>query len=508
MALAILLGGCAHYVDEGNVGPGPGTGSGSGALTTVLFPQTGQKSVDVLFVVDNSEGMAEEQQKLANSLDRLTDALRSYALGADGTGRPCNANVTLGCQIPNLHLGVISGDLGSGTYMLPSCEQVGGDFSKLQRTPRVAGCSPPSDPFISYNNGRVNAPGADAIRAIEVAFGCVVRLGTDGCKFQQPIDAARRALGPNANPGFLRADAALAIVFVTNKDDCSTPRPELFDPSGQALSDPLGPLTSFRCFEFGVRCDVNDRTVVGPRYGCVPSGDYLFGVADLAKRLAELKPKGQVVVAAIAGPTGRVEVGKDGDNPVLKPGCSSSHGTSVPAVRLEALVNAFAPNSYFASSCDPNYPKLLYPIGKKIKQVLGGISPKCLPWPALTANGEVACRRDDRFAGDQRCGTDCLDRAACTVTEIDGQNRSAISACPTELWYPASWSTERDCGSTCPCWRLVGKDDCTGAIDGSPYALDVLRGGNVPAGGVVELKCRISKIGWESEALGKLPRCE
>jgi len=48
-------------------------------------------------------------------------------------------------------------------------------------------------------------------------------------------------------------------------------------------------------------------------------------------------------MAAIAGPTEKVEVAQDGGTPVLKSSCrTSSEFVAVPGIRIKALVHAFA----------------------------------------------------------------------------------------------------------------------------------------------------------------------
>ena len=68
-------------------------------------------------------------------------------------------------------------------------------------------------------------------------FTCIAALGEGGCGFEHTFASVLRALGadgqgsaPFENQGFLRPDAYLAIVLVTNEDDCSaTPGVPLFD---------------------------------------------------------------------------------------------------------------------------------------------------------------------------------------------------------------------------------------------------------------------------------------
>jgi hypothetical protein len=306
---------------------------------TPPLPPTG-KPIDILFVIDNSASMQQEQTNLVTNFPKLIDALRSHALGADGSGNPCTASNPSGCKIPDVHIGVVSTDLGAGNYGLPSCEVPSGDQGKLQNRARVAGCKTPSNPWISYQNGVTNVVGGtgNAIDQVKQAFSCIARLGVQGCGFEQTLEAARRALDPalNLNPGFLRANALLLVVFVTDEDDCSAAATTLYDPTQQGLNDPLGPLTSFRCFEFGIRCNINNRNTVGPRSNCLPAYSWLHSVPNYINFFYNLKPPGEVLMAAISGPTTPVAVGRDGTNPALQPSCQSMATNAVPAIRIQA----------------------------------------------------------------------------------------------------------------------------------------------------------------------------
>ena len=45
-------------------------------------------------------------------------------------------------------------------------------------------------------------------------------------------------------------------MLITDEDDCSAPDDtDLFDPSQTLVTDPLGPIDSYRCNEFGHLCD-------------------------------------------------------------------------------------------------------------------------------------------------------------------------------------------------------------------------------------------------------------
>ena len=78
------------------------------AATSIDAAQNGVDQVDVLFVIDNSGSMSEEQVKLSKELPRLVRVLAS----GDLDGVP-NADGQPDFQpVASLHLGVVSSDLG------------------------------------------------------------------------------------------------------------------------------------------------------------------------------------------------------------------------------------------------------------------------------------------------------------------------------------------------------------------------------------------------------------
>ncbi len=299
--------------------------------TSAAVVQTSQepiKDVDVLFMVDNSGSMEQEQINLAQNFPVLIEKIEAAQM--------------------DYRVGVISSDLGAGDYGHPSCEVSGGDAGALETTPRISGCQPPTDPWIQKVDGKTNVPGDD----VSAAFACIAKLGIGGCGFESQLEAVYQAL--ETNPGFLRAAAALVVVYITDEDDCSAVDPTLFDPANQEIDGPLGPLTSFRCFEHGIVCDEEGREL-GVRNNCEPGGAYLHPVSRYINQLKALKPGGQVLVSAIAGSVEPVEVGLDGNNPTLKPSCKTANGFAVPGIRLNELVSAFGDRGLYTSICEGNF---------------------------------------------------------------------------------------------------------------------------------------------------------
>lgn len=446
-------------------------------------------AIDLLFVIDNSGGTEQRQVNLIQAFPKLLRSLEHPAYGG----------------LPDLHIGVVTTDLGAGNYSLSSCRVAGGDLGRLQTEPRVAGCSPPSGAWIAHRDGKVNVPCSDggAKDCIADAFRCIAYVGMQGCGFQMPLESARRALDPklNINSGFLRPEATLVLVFVGDEDDCSARNPQLFDPSQQATTDPLGPLTTFRCFEFGVQCDINDRNVVGPRKNCKPAFDWLYKVEDYVKFFRGLKQhKSRVLVSLIAGPPTPVEVGKDGKNPTLRPSCEGTSGYALPAIRLDAVRAAF--DGTFTSACDPaGYARALAQVGERIHT--GGPA-GCLARLPVTRTGSLAC--DASLVGCE--GASCLGDVDCSaesarfaVTAVE--ERVGLPRCPAGLF---SDPEQHDCGSACPCWRIVPDTTCGGS-GGPPLRLEVLRAAPPPPDTTTFLRCRVATFGWGSDEMAKARIC-
>lgn len=365
--------------------------------------------LDVLLVVDNSGGFGEEQLALtANQRELVQLVNRSFP-------RPIS-----------VHIGVISGDMGTGVdYGLIGCDAAG-DRGELQDEPRRQGCEPPSDPYMS------NDPFNFDPALTKETFECIALLGTNGCSFEQPLEAMKSALdGSNGrNAGFLRADADLLVVIMTDEDDCSVADTSLFDPNA---GNRWGPLRSYRCFQHGIVCD-QPVDEPGDKTGCHSRADGpLHPVSRYTDFLDGLETGGRrVFVAAIAGTTEDVMVRTSGDGLELGPSCvSSSLGEAAPAVRIRELTEHFAERGLFTSVCADDWSDA----------ALSNVT----DWMA----GQLG----DPCVSTARYG----DGSTCVMRRLSDQGPVEIERCPD----PAS----PDGGVTPdPCWR---------AIENSAYCQDV-----------------------------------
>jgi len=251
-AVAALVGAC-------NTRPIAKPSEAPAQVTPDTFNQSLNNKADILFMVDNSNSMEPKQTSLKQYFPNFIQPLKDLPTK------------------PDLHLAVITSDLGAGQFTPPSCDTIGGDQGILQNTPNGATCATAhlnntADRFLSYAPDSSGGAAANFIGDIADAFACYAAVGTGGCGFEHQLASVRAAFDvafdpchagtsctAELNAGFLRPDAALAVVLVTDEDDCSAPaNSTLFDPTQTTLASELGPLTSYRCFQFGALCDGAD----------------------------------------------------------------------------------------------------------------------------------------------------------------------------------------------------------------------------------------------------------
>jgi len=336
----------------------------------------GACKADLLFVIDNSASMDEEQANLIKNFKTMIDALKDLPGG-----------------LPDVHIGVVSSSLGAGAATdVPGCPP-GGDKGILQNKARgdLGTCTTvPSDHWISASaDGKLDNFTGD----VSDAFACIAELGAYGCGLEHQIAAAARALGveaggfsegaPPENDGFLRDEATLAIVFITDEDDCSAPiDSDLFDTSQTSCSDPLGPLVSYRCTEYGILCagekPPHCPAAATPLSDCVSAEDdgKLIAVDPLVAGFEALKAesKAPVVVAAITGPSEPVSTSLTAaGNPELGPSCSSTNGNAAPAVRLNQFVAGFGDHGLSISICEDDFAPAMKKIGEFIRSAVATI---------------------------------------------------------------------------------------------------------------------------------------
>jgi hypothetical protein len=365
LAATLLLAACTDHSEIVTIG---------NLQEVLVMPTRLTHDLDVLFMVDDSPSMADKQESLRTSFPKMMDELAMLPGG-----------------LPNLHVGVITSDMGaSGIDGLVSpmiggsvggCMAYGknGALQTFDAAPIVTGR------FISdvaAGTGRAR----NYTGELRDAFSALANAGSSGCGFEQPLAAIRAALDPSnsANVGFLRDDANLAVVILTDEDDCSLQDPVMlnFDP------DRFGPMESFRCTRYGVTCDEGGTTTdamnqVGPKTSCHQNASsYLADVHALAYELQSRKTDpSQVLVAAIAGTPSPVAVelrppaGSSTPMPALAHSCeyAGNDGPAVadPAVRLAEFVSQLGTRGAFESVCNADLTLPLTQIGLSTRQMMG-----------------------------------------------------------------------------------------------------------------------------------------
>lgn len=360
-----LITGCDVTLHVGQVGSDASTAPPVHEIPTRHPALTSTSKLDLVFMVDDSLSMAPLQSKMRAKMGDFMNVLKSIPGG-----------------LPDLHLAVVSSSLGAGVFGdVPGCRPgTEGNANGLFQHPATCTQLPADQSFlistVSPGGGRTeNFTGGD----IASVLGCIADLGDGGCGFEHQFQSVRvaleRALLPaDENSGFLRSEATLAIVMLTNEDDCSVPEDStLFDPSKSSVNQPLGGLQSYRCNEFGHLCGG-----MQPPHGvaglpvtlenCVSNENgSLVSVGGFVDFLFSLKPghPERIFVAAIAGPptpyriTANVfSVGAGEElQPSIAHSCTSVADSTYadPAVRLRQWLDAFGPNSYFASICEDDF---------------------------------------------------------------------------------------------------------------------------------------------------------
>jgi hypothetical protein len=364
------------------------------------FPVGQNRDLDLLFMVDNSLSMKGLQDKMAQRLPDFMKVLEDLPGG-----------------LPNLHVAVVSSSLATGAA---DNHQIGcglgsppgDDGGRFQHAARCTGLNA-GQTFIKAVPGGNNFTGN-----LAEVFACIATLGDGGCGIEQQFQATKMALEKARNPadpdngGFLREDAILGVIMLTNEDDCSVDfSSTLFDPNQIMLSDPLGGLQNYRCNEFGHLCDgvppphqVSQSVTLN---NCVPAEDKgrLVRVADFVAYLKSLKPDPQrLFVAALAGdpskytidaeprdlPNGGKEV-----QPTIRHSCTATDNPkddyADPPVRVAAFIRSFPEsNSKLASICEQNFQPAMEDIARALSAL---VRPPCLEHPvALTAKGRPNCQ--------------------------------------------------------------------------------------------------------------------
>jgi hypothetical protein len=388
------------------------------------------RNLDLLFVVDNSGSMKEEQTGLTANFPKFIDVLSQIQGG-----------------LPDVHIGVVSTNVGAGNNNIQYCPS-GGDLGHLRQgeTNNATTCGLNSgEKFVSdvaqTGGGRMQ----NYTGNLSTVFQCMATLGTQGCGLEQPLESLREALTPSNsfNTGFIRSDAYLGIVIISDEDDCSTMNTAMFDPNAN-----MGPI-NFRCTKYGVQCDGDpDLLNYGTYTGCVPkkNSQYMYDVDDYVTFVKGLKtdPK-SIVVAGILGNPDPFAVYEDpmmAGQPALKPSCNSANGNAVPAIRSYYFTQQFPDRNSYTTICADDLSDALVSIAGLLKEVIGD---PCIQGDLKDTDPNTAGVQPDCKVSQEAGGVET------PLPECDpfGPGTHTVTPC----WYLDTDATQ--CASTTSMLKLV-----------------------------------------------------
>ncbi|TPV96437.1 MAG: VWA domain-containing protein [Myxococcales bacterium FL481] len=389
------------------------------------------RDVDILFVIDNSRSMADEQRILSANFERFIAALEhedvraNYRIGVTTTdvGNPAclgqnhtspeNGKLQISSCRDRLDQFEFPGD-DQRDACLSVCPREG-----FETTPTVAldGERIPRR-WLENNYGELNVP--SGWNAAE-AFGCFGPQGIVGCGFESPLEAMRNALSltDDANShsyGFLRDDAILAVVLVTDEYDCSH-NPEFREifttANDQFLPDGANGPTSAICWHAGVSCrgdgqpfeachsvdlDIHgnpvDPDAAEDQAVLHPVSRYVDVLRDIERRKQHRDPNQRVIVSVLSGvPRGYATLEEElyyveaqsedqAEQFAVEPGCVGDQQQAYPPVRLREFAESFPPvredRSNLYSICADDYSGALDAVADEIiEQLRPGCFPGC-----------------------------------------------------------------------------------------------------------------------------------
>ncbi|MDC0716958.1 hypothetical protein [Nannocystis bainbridge] len=206
--------------------------------------------VDLLFVVDNSASMKNEQDNLVASFPGFVQEIQQQLEDAE-----------------SLHIGVVATDKYDGNES--PCGVLGGLITRTSGSnSSKATCGP-------YVSGQRYMTEQDDLAS---KFACAAQVGTAGDSNEKPLQAALRALGPElgqpgqCNEGFVREDALLVLVVITDEEEDGS--------SG----DPPDWFNELVALKGGVETNIVTLALIGPENPeCASAAEVAYRIVEFAE---------------------------------------------------------------------------------------------------------------------------------------------------------------------------------------------------------------------------------
>ncbi len=422
------------------------------SVTTVVWdPQEVEISAeaDILFVIDNSGSMAGEQRQLAESFKVFTSKLEEkfgdkyhiaiVTTGMESPGCPwCSDVYTSSCTNP-------TGE--SGRFQDRVCKNVGTDTNPDYQCRTGSGCLVVTGDNKSCFYDPVSQEGT-------------VFVGVKGCGFERglaPMRVALEELAGNYNAGFLRDDAMLVVVVISDEEDCG----EVGDV--YELSSDGGNVCNYAAKGIGPEGEsVHLHDPQQRPYKLTPVEEYYDFLVNEVKG----GDAGMVKFAAIVGVTDvhdpstttiEYELNEKGRWDVVPacrtPGCEGIYCEADPGTRYIQLAHLFGSNGRVDTICQDDFSKTMQELGEWVSCPLEfklGFMPLDPDLANILINGNeiprYTCSIEDREVPCEGEGAACPAGSECVETWVYCP-RGDLDPRPECLCSPYSDKPYPDCTS-------------------------------------------------------------
>ncbi len=293
--------------DDDGDGDGSGPDAGPGDIDAPTAAEECRK-MDLVFIVDDSGSMSEEQTSLASNFPMFANVLNTYTISS---GEQLDYRAAITTTGVTATFTIMPPPIPGFPPFPPVTQSQTGTDGKFRTT-----CNLPR-PWLE----RTDPDMANK-------FACAARVGTGGPALEMPLRAAELAVAPATNPGFVRSDALLGIVIITDEDDCSR-RISPFNTAGD---------------------------------GCAENNDPdLATVSSFVTGFDQLKgDRGRWATAVIAAPAD----------------CMSQFGNAANAIRLKQFAQEAGTNAVFSDICAGN-------LAPALQQALDTFEAACENFPPI-----------------------------------------------------------------------------------------------------------------------------
>lgn len=318
-------------------------------------PRLGSNGVDILWVVDDSPSMREEQVELGQRFDEFIAALAD--LQADFHMAVITTDRNDGGLFQTEPGPVQSAQCVSIPAELEYCEDMRLDQAFLSGDDYLTVPGDPSQGFVT--------------EALAADFRCIASAGDCGGAFERGLEVLELSLsddlGP-ANAGFLRDDAFLVVIFLTDEDDCSN-------------ADAFNITRDDDCYALETR-------------------EQLTPVQNFYDRLVELKggDDSRVLIAGLIGPDDNQplqtydELAQNGPRFSCISELAGQGGSSANArdgERYRELIDLVGSRGVEESICQGNFSNALTNIGDILRE---NLDVNCLREEPVTCESDADCR--------------------------------------------------------------------------------------------------------------------